>query len=253
MISGRLRSTARRRNGGFNIIGEHGRGESIGELEVIGDSLRPVTLHAIRDTELARMPRSFFLALTAKHPSVMVRVSQLIASRSRGVMFGSEGEKLLASVSATQPTPTTTLSTKGDKKAVAVTAIPDPADATGFPAFNESHIPIDYAKSNANLRTVGIIPICANVPLMEFAERLRDALERLSGVSTILLNNVTVLNVMGRHAFSRMGKFKLNNWLTDQEEKYRIVLYVADGGMNAPWTQSCIRQVGSSMRTLKLQ
>lgn len=47
---------------------------------------------------------------------------------------------------------------------------------------------------------------------------------------------------MGRHAFSRMGKLKLAGWLAETEQKYRIVLYVADAPVSSPWTSTCIRQ-----------
>lgn len=51
------------------------------------------------------------------------------------------------------------------------------------------------------------------------------------------------MHVLGRHAFSRMGTLKLAGWLAETEQKYRIVLYVADTSVSAPWTQTCIRQV----------
>lgn len=51
------------------------------------------------------------------------------------------------------------------------------------------------------------------------------------------------MQVLGRHAFSRMGTLKLAGWLAETEQKYRIVLYVADTAVSAPWTQTCIRQV----------
>ena len=51
------------------------------------------------------------------------------------------------------------------------------------------------------------------------------------------------MQVLGRHAFSRMGQLKLAGWLAENEQKYRIVLYVADTAVSAPWTQTCIRQV----------
>jgi lysophospholipid hydrolase len=47
---------------------------------------------------------------------------------------------------------------------------------------------------------------------------------------------------MGKHAFSRMGKLKLMSWLAEQEEKARIVLYLADSGVTSQWTRTCIRQ-----------
>jgi hypothetical protein len=54
------------------------------------------------------------------------------------------------------------------------------------------------------------------------------------------------MQVLGRHAFSRMGTLKLAGWLAETEQKYRIVLYVADTAVSAPWTQTCIRQVSLS-------
>jgi hypothetical protein len=48
--------------------------------------------------------------------------------------------------------------------------------------------------------------------------------------------------VLGRHAFSRMGQLKLAGWLAETEQKYRILLYVADTAVSSPWTQTCIRQ-----------
>lgn len=50
------------------------------------------------------------------------------------------------------------------------------------------------------------------------------------------------MQVLGRHAFSKMGQLKLAGWLAETEQKYRIVLYVADTAVSAAWTQTCIRQ-----------
>lgn len=55
------------------------------------------------------------------------------------------------------------------------------------------------------------------------------------------------MQVLGRHAFSRMGTLKLAGWLAETEQKYRIVLYVADTAVSAPWTQTCIRQVSAAL------
>lgn len=62
------------------------------------------------------------------------------------------------------------------------------------------------------------------------------------GAPTSYLNQATVMQVLGRHAFSKMGQLKLAGWLSETEQKYRIVLYVADTAVSAPWTQTCIRQ-----------
>ena len=52
-----------------------------------------------------------------------------------------------------------------------------------------------------------------------------------------------VMNNLGKHAFTRLGRLKLNGWLAEHEELSRIVLYIADGGVNNPWTVRCVRQV----------
>jgi lysophospholipid hydrolase len=66
VINGRLRAIAEKENGGVSILAEYGQGDTVGELDVITSSLRRSTLHAIRDTELVRMPRTLFNAISAR-------------------------------------------------------------------------------------------------------------------------------------------------------------------------------------------
>jgi lysophospholipid hydrolase len=60
VLNGRLRSTRERRSGEFDFTGEYGQGESVGELEVLTNTPRTSLVYAIRDTELARMPKTLF-------------------------------------------------------------------------------------------------------------------------------------------------------------------------------------------------
>lgn len=99
-----------------------------------------------------------------------------------------------------------------------------------------------YGRNNVNLKTIGILPVNSMVPLTEFASSLKSALMHDVSASCILLNSATITTVMGKHAFSRMGKLKIASWLAEQEEKARIVLYLADSGVNSQWTRTCIRQ-----------
>ena len=99
----------------------------------------------------------------------------------------------------------------------------------------------ELGKNNFNLKTVAIIPVTYQVPVTEFANRLKTALEE-AGAPTSYLNQATIMHVQGRHAFSKMGKLKLAGWLSETEQKYRIVMYVADTAVSSPWTQMCIRQ-----------
>lgn len=94
---------------------------------------------------------------------------------------------------------------------------------------------------NCACQTVAIIPTNRHVPVSEFSTKLHQALESI-GAPTSYLNQATVMQVLGRHAFSKMGQLKLAGWLAENEQKYRIVLYVADTAVSAPWTQTCIRQ-----------
>lgn len=100
----------------------------------------------------------------------------------------------------------------------------------------------ELARSNFNLKTVTILPATRDVPIATFAKKLHTALEGI-GAPTSSLYHASVTQHLGRHAFTRMGKLKVAGWLADLEQRYRIVLYVADSPVNSPWTQTCIRQV----------
>ncbi|KAK9764239.1 phosphatidylcholine and lysophosphatidylcholine phospholipase [Basidiobolus ranarum] len=201
VLNGRLRSIRERSDKTFTIIGEYGQGDSIGELEVMTDLARKQTLYAIRDSELARMPKTLLHTLAMSHPQVTFHISRMIANRT----YEAQAASMYKSINPGRP------------------------DG------------VDLGKNNMNLKTICLLPVSDNVPITEFTIRLRDSMNDV-GVSNILLNHANVLSVLGKHAFSRMGKLKMTSWLADQEENVGLVLYVADSGVNSPWTQRCIRQ-----------
>lgn len=204
VLNGRLRAVWEKADGDMRLLGEYGQGESVGELEVMTDSTRPATLHAIRDTEMAKFPRSLFNSLAQEHPGITIQISKLIAQRMRALIEDPVLEK-------------------GSEKGSAVSQ--------------------QAVSSSLNLRTVTILPVTAGVPVVEFGNRLLNALNQVgtpNGATS--LNQAAILNHLGRHAFSKMGKLKLSQYLADLEEKYGMVLYIADTNVNAPWTQTCIKQ-----------
>ncbi|KWU47420.1 patatin-domain-containing protein, partial [Rhodotorula sp. JG-1b] len=207
VINGRLRSITDRQEGGIQVQAEHGQGESVGELDCITSTPRPTTLHAIRDTELARMPMTLFNAISVRHPLVTIQISRIIAARLR--LQVTRESKLQGGL----------------------------PKELGAPGMGDNGM----GKNNFNLKTVAVIPTNRHVPVSEFASKLHAALEGI-GAPTSYLNQATVMQVLGRHAFSKMGQLKLAGWLAETEQKYRIVLYVADTAISAPWTQTCIRQ-----------
>lgn len=205
VLNGRLRAIQESSDGKMTVIGEYGQGDSVGELEVLTESTRPGTLVAIRDTELAKFPKTLFNSLAQEHPGITIKVSKIIASRMRALI-----ENPLNEVAAHE-----------SKLAVAR----------------------NQATSNFNLRTVAIVPTTAGVPVVEFSNKLHNALNQIgtpNGVTT--LNQASILNHLGRYAFSRMGKLKLSQYLADLEERYGLVLYVADTSVKSPWTETCISQ-----------
>lgn len=204
VLNGRLRAIQEGADGNMKAIGEYGQGDSVGELEVLTESVRPGSLHAIRDTELAKFPKTLFNSLAQEHPGITIKVSKIIASRMRALIEGPMAE----------PSHESKMSVSRNK-------------------VNSTH----------NLRTVAIVPCAAGVPVVDFGHRLQAALHQIgtfNGVTS--LNQASILNHLGRHAFSKMGKLKLSQYLADLEEKYGIVLYIADTSVKSPWTQTCISQ-----------
>ncbi|KAI5957133.1 NTE1 [Candida jiufengensis] len=86
VLSGRFRvvRTSKKKNSDkddVEVLGEYGHGESIGEVEVLTASRRSNSLVAVRDSETARIPRTLFEMLSFQNPSIMVKVSRLVAAK----------------------------------------------------------------------------------------------------------------------------------------------------------------------------
>lgn len=207
VLNGRLRLVEERKDGGVEAKAEYGQGESVGELEVLTETARPGTLHAIRDTELVKFPRTLFNSLAQEHPNITIKISKIIAARMRAMMD-------------------------------------DPMNLVGADAGSGAIR--NHGKSTMNLRTVAILPITAGVPVVDFASQLMNALSQMgmpNGATS--LNQAAILNHLGKHAFSKIGKLRLSQYLADLEEMYGLVVYVADTSVNSPWTQTCIAQADS--------
>ncbi|KAG8694796.1 phosphatidylcholine and lysophosphatidylcholine phospholipase [Ceratobasidium sp. 395] len=204
VLNGRLRALTEKDDGGVNIVGEYGQGDTVGELDVITNSSRRTTLHAIRDTELARMPMSLFNAISIRHPQTTVQLLRMIASRVRNEVD------------------------------------------QGSIAPRQQGVSKELGRNNPNLKTVCILPAARDVPVVVFATKLQAALEDM-GAPTSFLTQASVTRHLGRHAFTKLGKLKASGWLAEQEQRYRMVLYVADTPVGSPWTQTCIRQADSIM------
>lgn len=201
VLNGRLRLVEDQKDGGMTARAEFGQGESVGELEVLTETPRTGTLHAIRDTELVKFPRTLFNSLAQEHPNITIKISKIIASRMRAVV--DDQSNLLGKESAA--------GTVSNKR-----------------------------KSTMNLRTVAILPVRAGVPVVEFGDRLMNALAQVgppNGATS--LNQAAILNHLGKHAFNKMGKLRLSQYLADLEEKYGLVVYIAGKQQSDLFVFSC--------------
>ncbi|KAJ3207664.1 phosphatidylcholine and lysophosphatidylcholine phospholipase [Entophlyctis luteolus] len=257
IISGRLRSIGEHyvtapqsteKTSRFEIYGEFGPGESLGELEVLTETPRPTTVHAIRDSQVAVLPKTLFNALAIRHPEITIQISRMLAARSAGGAvagmaisrvnlnpFGGAHavEGLIAGAASG--------AVKANPAFAAPLRSPTVSGVGGGHRLMTTGSGADSGKNNFNLKTVGILPVNALVPIGAFAERLKEGLE-LVGASVALLNSAAVMGKLGRHVFSALGRLKLMAWLAEQEDVHRLVLYVADGGIGSQWTLQCIRQ-----------
>ena len=188
VLNGRLRLVDSKESQ-VSVKGEYGQGESVGELEVMTESARTGTLHAIRDTEVVKFPRTLFNSLAQEHPNITIKIAKIIAGRMRSL-------------------------------------VDNPSKLQGLEAG--ASVETSKASSIVNLRTVALLPVTAGVPIVEFGNRLMQALAQVGPLNgATALNQAAILNHLGKHAFSKIGKLKLSQYLADLEEKYGLVVYIA--------------------------
>ncbi|KAK9470104.1 uncharacterized protein V1510DRAFT_432365 [Dipodascopsis tothii] len=204
VLNGRMRAVADTA-GEARVLREYAQGDSLGELEVLTVSRRAETVHAVRDTELVRFPRLLFERLASRYPHITIQISRTIASRVSALV----GKSALAA--------------------------PLRASATATAAAAEA------ASTMATARTVAVLPVTAGLPVKDFGLRLERAVHAVNR-SAVLLNQAEILRHLGRHAFNALGKLKLTGHLADLEQRYQMVIYVADTTVSSPWTQTCISQ-----------
>jgi len=189
VLHGRLRSHIKMPSGEVIAHSEYTPGHPVGDVDSITQTPRLATVHTVRDTELAKIPRQLFYFLALRYPQAMIQISKGIATKSQADMRPSK---------------------------------------LGMPLQHD-------------VKTVAILPLSTadTLPLDLFAQSLLLELNRIG--PSILIDNTSVLQQLGKNAFNPVGELKLSSWLEEQEERHRIVLYKADQ-VGTPWMQKCVRQ-----------
>lgn len=216
IVSGRFRVVKSNESGlgkdNFTVLGEYGHGESIGEVEVLTASRRSLSLIAVRDSEIARIPRTLFEILSSVNPSIMVKVSRIVANK--------------------------VASAQNDIQALALVnpniSIAPVSNSTPFKS------PSSYISSN--YKTITILPTVNGLPVREFASKLIGSLKAI-GRNVISLDQASILAHLGRHAFDdSLAHLKLSGYFASLEEEYETVVYICDSTLKSSWTSTCISQ-----------
>ncbi|XP_067353815.1 patatin-like phospholipase domain-containing protein 6 isoform X1 [Channa argus] len=204
VLNGRLRSVIRKANGKKELVGEYGRGDLIGVVEALTKQPRATTVHAVRDTELVKLPDGTLNNIKRRYPQVVTRLIHLL------------GQKILGNLQQVRgPFSGSTIS------------LPNMATTA------------DVTNPASNLSTVAVLPVCDEVPINAFNLELSHALNAIG--PTLLLTSEIIKERLGASALDSIHEYRLSGWLAQQEDINRIVLYQTDNSMT-PWTQRCIRQ-----------
>ena len=85
VVVGRLRVTVgtTEADGGEGVrtLADMGPGQWLGEMALITDSPRSATVHAVRDSGLARLPRAVFESLIVENPAALLATTRQLATR----------------------------------------------------------------------------------------------------------------------------------------------------------------------------
>ncbi|MEO8620328.1 MAG: cyclic nucleotide-binding and patatin-like phospholipase domain-containing protein [bacterium] len=81
VLAGRLRVFVEDPNGDERMVGEAGRGESVGEMAVLIGGPRTATVRAVRDSEVVRLTAESFEGLVRLHPELLTRLTRALVLR----------------------------------------------------------------------------------------------------------------------------------------------------------------------------
>ncbi len=83
VLNGRLRAIFKNEDGREQVLGEVGRGESVGEMAILTGEPRSATVVAVRDTDLVRFSKEAFDRIVEKNPRAMMLIARRLVMRLR--------------------------------------------------------------------------------------------------------------------------------------------------------------------------
>lgn len=185
VLNGRLRSVVTHPNGKKEIVGEYGKGDLIGVVEMITESTRTTTVMAVRDSELAKLPEGLFNAIKLKYPVVVTQLISLLSHRLLGSMRNAPNGNIMTS-------PNGNIMTEAS--------------------------PVKHRFS-----TVAILSISDDVPLTAFAYELYHSLSAICPCARLTAD--VVRKTLGMNIMESSNEYRLTSWLSQQEDHHDITLY----------------------------
>ncbi|KAG8130071.1 hypothetical protein E2320_016647, partial [Naja naja] len=157
-------------------------------VEALTHQVRATTVHAVRDTELAKLPEGTLNNIKRRYPQVVTRLIHLLSQKILGNL-----QQLRGSF---------------------------PGSGLGMTSSSELTNPA------SNLSTVAVLPVCDEVPMAAFTLELKHALNAIG--PTLLLTSDIIRARLGASALDSIHEYRLSGWLAQQEDIHRIVLYQTD-------------------------
>ncbi|TPP58576.1 Patatin phospholipase domain-containing protein 7 [Fasciola gigantica] len=224
VLSGRLRRVDIQPNGGRRITGEFSRGDLVGFLEVVSSQSRVQTVLAIRDSEVAQIPALLLHHLKEKVPQVLTRIVKILSDRLLG--------NLTCSKEMADPLGLSALGTK----------TPYGFGSEIFPVTGSEDVTTNnFAKiTMSNLRTIAILPATSAINAEAFTLELQHSMTPVG--SSVRLTSRIIKRRLGSTALDSVNQYRLNAWLSHQEDLHRIVFFVCNSSRSSAWNRLCIRQ-----------
>lgn len=94
LVSGRLRAVLEGDDGAERVLGEIGRGETVGEIALVTGDPRTASIRAVRDSVLCGIKRQAFLDIVDEHPRLAVNLAHMVIDRLRQRTSDHEAEPL---------------------------------------------------------------------------------------------------------------------------------------------------------------
>lgn len=185
VLNGRLRSILKVDDANKQLVGEYGRGDLVGLVEILMETNNATTVVAIRDTEVAQIPTGLLNYIKYRHPRVVSRLIQMLSSKLLGTLQNNPAAQI------------------------------SPSHMVDYPIRQ----PIDAPTIVSNLCTVAILPVSNDVPVHAFTMQLCHALNAID--SALILTRDLITEKLGPSALDNVNAYRLCPWLGQQEDHNR--------------------------------